>query len=103
MFVTSSMLLNTQQLVGNMANVCIAKTRLISRFVRCRPNLTFRQVSQQATHFPKDSYNSLKYLLGIPANTVVVTYNSSFPMFAFVPSMRFTATIPRGEDAAAAM
>lgn len=58
--------------------------------------------SRQATRFPKDSYNSLKYLLGVPANADVVAYYSSFAVPALAPSSRFTAAIPRGEDAAAA-
>lgn len=54
-----------------------------------------------ATRFPKDSYNSLKYLLGVPANAEVVTYYSSFAPPALAPSSRFTAAIPRGDDAGA--
>ncbi|KAI9461976.1 heat shock protein 70 family [Lactarius psammicola] len=52
-----------------------------------------------ATRFPKDSYNSLKYLLGVPANAELVTYYSSFSPPALAPSTRFTAAIPRGDDA----
>ncbi|KAN0141511.1 hypothetical protein V8E53_000756 [Lactarius tabidus] len=48
------------------------------------------------TRFPKDSYNSLKYLLGVPANADVVAYHSSFTQPAITPSTRFTAGIPRG-------
>ena len=50
----------------------------------------------QATRFPKDSYNSLKYLLGVPANADVVSYYSTFAPPSIVPSTRFTAAIPRG-------
>ncbi|KAH9996166.1 actin-like ATPase domain-containing protein [Russula compacta] len=61
-----------------------------------------------ATRFPKDSYNSLKYLLGVPANADVVSYYTSFAAPAVAPSTRFTAAIHRGskvgavENAAAA-
>ncbi|KAI9432685.1 actin-like ATPase domain-containing protein [Lactarius indigo] len=55
-----------------------------------------------ATRFPKDSYNSLKYLLGVPANAEVATYYSSFAPPALVPSSRFTAAVPRGDGADAA-
>ena len=61
----------------------------------------FDGLSRQATRFPKDSYNSLKYLLGVPANADVVAYYSSFAIPALAPSSRFTTSIPRGEDAAA--
>jgi hypoxia up-regulated 1 len=50
----------------------------------------------QATRFPKDSYNSLKYLLGVPANADVVSHYSTFAPLSIVPSTRFTAAIPRG-------
>ncbi|KAI0270552.1 actin-like ATPase domain-containing protein [Gloeopeniophorella convolvens] len=49
-----------------------------------------------ATRFPKDSYNSLKYLLGAPANADVVTYYTSFAPPTFIASSRFTAAIPKG-------
>ncbi|KAH9061968.1 Hsp70 protein-domain-containing protein [Lactarius vividus] len=55
-----------------------------------------------ATRFPKDSYNSLKYLLGVPANAEVVSYYSSFAPPALAPSTRFTAAVPRGDGADAA-
>jgi hypoxia up-regulated 1 len=57
--------------------------------------------SRQATRFPKDSYNSLKYLLGVPANADVVAYYSSFSPTTIAPSTRFTAAIPRGDEDAA--
>ncbi|KAH9062604.1 Hsp70 protein-domain-containing protein [Lactarius deliciosus] len=44
-----------------------------------------------ATRFPKDSYNSLKYLLGVPANAEVVSYYSTFAPPTLAPSARFTA------------
>ena len=56
----------------------------------------------QATRFPKDSYNSLKYLLGVPADAEVAAYYSSFAPPALAPSTRFTAAIPRGDGAGSA-
>lgn len=47
----------------------------------------------QATRFPKDSYNSLKYLLGVPANADVISYYTSFSPLSVVPSTRFTASV----------
>ncbi len=71
--------------------------------VCCRPKmarLTFlTEALVEATRFPKDSYNSLKYLLGMPANADVVSYYSSFAPPAITPSTRFTAAIPRGDGA----
>ncbi|KAH9031931.1 heat shock protein 70 family [Lactarius pseudohatsudake] len=55
-----------------------------------------------ATRFPKDSYNSLKYLLGVPANAEVVSYYSTFAPPTLAPSARFTAAVPRGDGADAA-
>ncbi|KAI0291592.1 heat shock protein 70 family [Russula brevipes] len=54
-----------------------------------------------ATRFPTDSYNSLKYLLGAPANAEVISYYTSFAPPAVTPSTRFTAAIRRGSNAAA--
>lgn len=53
----------------------------------------------QATRFPKDSYNSLKYLLGMPANTETISYYTSFASPDVAPSTRFTAAIRRGNSA----
>jgi hypoxia up-regulated 1 len=53
----------------------------------------------QATRFPKGSYNSLKYLLGVPANADVISYYTSFTPLSVVPSTRFTASVPRGNGA----
>jgi len=50
-------------------------------------------VFAQATRFPKDSYNSLKYLLGVPANADVISYYTTFAPLSVVPSTRFTASI----------
>ncbi|KAH9954483.1 actin-like ATPase domain-containing protein [Russula dissimulans] len=49
-----------------------------------------------ATRFPKDSYNSLKYLLGVPASADVISYYTAFAPPAVVPSTRFTAAIRKG-------
>ena len=49
----------------------------------------------QATHLPKDSYNSLKYLLGVPASADIVSYYRTFAPPSIVPSTHFAATIPR--------
>ncbi|KAI9463516.1 Hsp70 protein-domain-containing protein [Russula earlei] len=51
-----------------------------------------------ATRFPKDSYSSLKYLLGVPANADVIPYYNSFAPLAVVPSTRFTAAIRKGSS-----
>jgi len=52
----------------------------------------------QATRFPEDSYNSLKYLLGVPANAEVISYYTAFASPAVVPSTRFTAAIRKGSS-----
>ena len=54
----------------------------------------------QATRFPKDSYNSLKYLLGMPANADIISYYSSFASPEVAPSTRFTAAVRRGSNSA---
>ncbi|KAI0270836.1 HSP70-domain-containing protein [Russula aff. rugulosa BPL654] len=53
-----------------------------------------------ATRFPKDSYNWLKYLLGMPADTETVSYYTSFATPDVAPSTRFTAAIRRGNSPA---
>ena len=54
----------------------------------------------QATRFPKDSYNSLKYLLGMPANSDIIPYYTSFAPPEVAPSTRFTAAVRRGSNSA---
>ena len=54
----------------------------------------------QATRFPKDSYSSLKYLLGMPVNADVISYYTSFMAPDVAPSMRFTASVRRGSSTA---
>ena len=54
----------------------------------------------QATRFPKDSYSSLKYLLGMPANADVISYYTSFAAPDVASSTRFTASIRRGSSMA---
>ncbi|KAH9989583.1 hypothetical protein BJV77DRAFT_678320 [Russula vinacea] len=53
-----------------------------------------------ATRFPKDSYSSLKYLLGMPVNADVISYYTSFTAPDVAPSMRFTASVRRGSSTA---
>ena len=54
----------------------------------------------QATRFLKDSYSSLKYLLGMPANADVISYYTSFAAPDVASSTRFTTSIHRGSSMA---
>ena len=54
----------------------------------------------QATRFPKDSYSSLKYLLGMPVNADVISYYTSFTAPDVAPSTCFTASVRRGSSTA---
>ncbi|KAI0063322.1 actin-like ATPase domain-containing protein [Artomyces pyxidatus] len=49
-----------------------------------------------ATRFPQSSFNSLKYLLGAPANADVVSYYTTISTTTLVATTRFTAGIHKG-------
>ncbi|KAI0033499.1 actin-like ATPase domain-containing protein [Vararia minispora EC-137] len=48
-----------------------------------------------ATRYPKDTYSSLKYLLGVPANADVVSYFANISPVTLVASSRYTLGIPK--------
>ena len=88
-----------------MANGCLGRTHLtlyvlVSLFLKeGRPDL-MGLPHLQATHFPKDSYSSLKYLLGMPTNADVISYYTSFAAPNVASSTRFTTSIRRGSSMA---
>ncbi|KAH9998716.1 hypothetical protein BJV77DRAFT_1064706 [Russula vinacea] len=59
-----------------------------------------QDVFNLATRFPKDSYSSLKYLLGMPVNADVISYYTSFTAPDVAPSTCFTASVRRGSSTA---
>ncbi|KAI0318042.1 actin-like ATPase domain-containing protein [Amylostereum chailletii] len=48
-----------------------------------------------AARFPEDTYNSMKYLLGAPANADIVSYYSTIATSPLVATTRYTAGVPR--------